>query len=118
MPTLKLLAFCPKLDPATKDACGWDRNMIRRDGQPAVREARYPYFHDGYIDIGLPRDVAYTTDITKAAKGYGVADEQGNLLGKFDSLPAAESALAGAKIRLVTDIALPEEEEKVADTAK
>ena len=116
MPTLKLLAFCPNLDPQTKEACGWDVAMNRRNGQgPALKEARFPYFNDGFVDIGLARDSFYAEDIVRATKGYAVADEQGNILSRFDKLDVAEKAMAGAKVRLTVDVDIPTEEEPVAE---
>lgn len=62
------------------------------------------------MDIGLPRDTYHTVDITAAVKGYAVADEQGSILAKFQTLQSAEKAIAGAKIRLTVDVDVPSEE--------
>jgi len=101
--SLKLLAKVPGLDETTKEACGWDVTRITRNGQPVMREARFPYFRDGFVDIDLPRSVEYTVDINKATKGYAVADENGVVLGEFKSINAAEKARAGAKVKLVVE---------------
>jgi len=96
---LKLLAKVENLDPTTHRACGWD-DAMKTNGRPALKEARFPYFSQGFIDIDLPRDKTYTMDITDATVGYAVADEQGNVLGEFKKMDDAVNARANAQVQL------------------
>jgi hypothetical protein len=109
---LKLLAHVPDLDETVKAQCGYDLTRMTRAGQPVLKEARFPYFAAGYVDIDLPRDMALTYDIHEATKGFAIADENGNVLGKFKTIANAEKARASAKIKLDVSVDVDESDEE------
>jgi hypothetical protein len=104
---LKLLVYCPELDPLTKDAIGYEtRTGVGGNQVKVPLEARFPYFAEGFVDADTPRDSAYTLDVVTATKGWGLADEAGNVLGKYETALEAEEARKGAKLTL--NVAVPE----------
>lgn len=108
---LKMLAFVPDLDEQTKAYC---RGPVTEKNPWGAREGKFPYFREGYVNVDIPRDSAYTTDIRVASKHWAIADENGNVIegAKFDSFADADKARAGAKISLNVDIALPSKEKE------
>jgi hypothetical protein len=101
---LKLLAKAPELSPLTKEFCGWDINRNDKRGNAIQREARFPYFHAGFIDMDVPRDSAYTRDIVDATVSYGVGDEQGRLLAEYPTLEEAIAARDNARVTLSVEV--------------
>lgn len=103
---LKLLAKVPNLDAQTAAYC---RGPQTPKNPAGAREGRFPYFAEGYVDLSIPRDSAYTDDIHVATTAFGIADEKGRIVrGDIPSLKAAEKAIAGASINLDVQIDLPE----------
>lgn len=98
---LKLLAFVPDLAEDTKNFC---RGTITPASPQGAREGKFSYFHEGYVDLDIPRDSVYTDDIHAATEGFALADEKGRLIpdAQWDKagLPLAEKARAGARIAL------------------
>lgn len=87
------------------------------------REYRKPYWNAGYVDSELPRSAAYSADLLAITTGFGLADENGNVLldktGQpyhFDTIADVERARANASVNFVADISLPEPVEEVAET--
>jgi hypothetical protein len=96
---LKLLVKVPDLDPATRQACGWEQHGVNLRGEAVTTpmEAIYPYFGQGFVDGDRPRSSAYSDDIVRATVGWAVADAQGNVLAEFPTVKEAEAARKNAK---------------------
>lgn len=104
---LKLLAYVPNLDAATRAYCAGAVTPARPHGG---KEGKFPYFQQGYVNLDIPRDSAYTTDIRVASEHFAIADEEGNLIegAQFDTFAEAERARAGAKISLNVAVDVPD----------
>lgn len=112
---LTLLAYCPELDPTTKDAIGFESRMA--PGGKLVKtplEARFPYFEEGYVSADAPRDSAYTNDVVAATKGWALADESGRIVGKFKDYAKAAKAQANPKVKLEVEVESDEADAKPA----
>ena len=108
---LILLAKVPDLDPATKDFCGFETRQGAGGRNVKVpREAKFAYFAQGFVNADLPRNAAYTEDITRATVGWALADEGGNVLGEFKTAAEADDARSKATLKL--EIAVPKAEPK------
>ena len=104
---LILLAKVPELDPATKDFCGFETRQGAGGRNVKVpREAKFAYFAQGFVNADLPRNAAYTEDITRATVGWALADEGGNVLAEFKTAAEADDARSKATQKL--EIAVPE----------
>lgn len=104
---LTLLVYCPELDPQTRDACGYEIRQTKGGQEARVPlEARYPYFAEGFVSADLPRSSVFTDDIVRATQGFGLADPQGNVLGRYETAKEAEAARKNAKLEL--KVAVPE----------
>jgi hypothetical protein len=102
---LTLLAYCPELDPQTREACGYEiRTGVGGQVNRVPLEARFPYFAEGFVSADLPRSSAFSDDIVRATTAWGLADEQGNVLGKFASAKEADGARRGAKLTLQVEV--------------
>ena len=95
---LKLLAFAPNLNENTRIYC-------------ARREAKFPYFREGFVDLGLGRHVHHTDAIMEASQGFAIADAQGKVLGRYKTAANAQTAIDRAQPRFVSDIELEQEDE-------
>lgn len=104
---LTTLAYVPELDPITKNHIGYEtRTGVGGAVVLVPLEARYPYFGEGFVSADAPRDSAYTADVVTATKAWGLADEQGNVLGRFDSAKDADAARRNATLKL--EVVVPE----------
>ena len=105
MNSLLLLAKVPDLDPATREACGYEiRTGVGGQVSRVPLEARFPYFAQGFVNADLPRSSAYSDDIVRATVGYGLADAQGNVLGEFETAKEAEAARKNARLELPVEV--------------
>lgn len=95
---LKLLAFTPNLNENTRVYC-------------ARREQKFPYFREGFVDLGLGRHVHHTDAIMEAVQGFAIADAQGKVLGRYSTAKNAQTAIDRAQPRFVSDIELEQEED-------
>ncbi len=112
---LKILSYCPELDPQTREQCGYEvRTSVGGQVVRVPLEARFPYFAQGYVGSDIPRSSAFSDDIVRATKGFAIADPQGNVLGKFKTAKEAEEARKGAKLELKIAVPEPVAEPEVA----
>jgi hypothetical protein len=102
---LKLLAYVPNLMDSARKYC-------------AQREAKFPYFRDGYVDLALGRHTNWTDAIRQATEGYAIADGAGTVQATYKSLKNADRAMEIARPRFLTELELEPEEEVPAKPAK
>lgn len=82
----KVLAYVPNLMEAARNYC-------------ARRESRFPYFREGYVDLGLGRHIHWTDAIREATEGYAVADKAGKVRQRYSSYVACLDAIAKVEHR-------------------
>lgn len=70
-------------------------------------------FLGGYIDNDYPRDAEISQAAIENTEGFAIADTNGKIIAKFDTLPEAEAARTGAKVEMKVEVAIP----KVAASA-
>jgi len=63
----------------------------------------------GWVVNDYPRDVEVSDALGAVTEGFGIADENAQIIGTFDTLAEAEQALAGAKVSMKRTVALPRE---------
>lgn len=95
---LKLLAHVPNLIEPAREYC-------------AQREARFPYFRDGFVDMDLGRHTNWTDAIREATVGYGIADARGKVLATGKSLTATIAAREKASTPVIPQIDLAIEDD-------
>lgn len=74
--------------------------QLDADISPALRE--YLLVKEGsdeWVDNDIARDFTWTYEIMEKTAGFGVADDEGNILATFDTLEEAESARGRARIQ-------------------
>lgn len=98
---LRLVAHVTNLEPEVEKYC-------------AGREDKFPYFRQGFVDLDLARHTLQTEAIRLATDGFALANKDGQVLQRYSTFAAAESARKGAVIRLAPDIAM---EESLAEAA-
>lgn len=110
MSDLKLLAFVPNLEDGIRNA-SWGR------------EHKFPYFRQGYVDLGLGREVEVTDSIRDATEGFAIADARGVVQAKYKTAQRAQEAMEAARPRFIADLDLdpdedPELEAEMAEVAE
>lgn len=100
----KLLAYVPYLPESARVYC-------------AQREARFPYFRDGYVDLDLGRHTNWSDLIRESAQHFAIADGNGNVLAIRRTLKAASAARDKASIRTVPQFDIEDEPEQGEDAA-
>ena len=105
---LRVLAQVENLDPSAIDAI-------------TPYEGDEPYFPD-YVDANFPRDFDVTDSVVEATTGFAIADENGDIIARFEgdrdgksAYQRAQEAVAGAKVTLALEVPGTTGETDVAD---
>lgn len=97
-----------RLDPVTFAIIG-ETNLL-----PKVKENTMPWFHQGFVANDHPRDTFVSEELLAATEGFAVArSDTGEVIREYDgpsALIRAESAAAGARVRLTYDIEMEDSE--------